>query len=102
MRPDKPGYWWWEDHKGRSVIADFDKDMIWRNAFCNCSIDDLEHEATFIKWLGPAHPPKKVKRYAMDTTRRDQMFEIASGAYVQFDDIKEYLLGYEYEKESDD
>jgi hypothetical protein len=99
VRPNKSGHWWYE-RKDReepdiwSVLREKPEDVAWK-AF------DFENHPNFKRWIGPAHPPKKVKQYAMDTTRKE-MFEIANGAYVEFDDVKEYLLGYEDEKESED
>jgi NTP pyrophosphatase (non-canonical NTP hydrolase) len=57
MRPNKPGYWWWEDDNGMFHVAEFDKDMETFEYNCYMTIEEFEDEFSFRKWIGPAHPP---------------------------------------------
>lgn len=115
MRPNKPGLYWWLNNKEKFEIAvvyvdedeldpvDYLGDMVSR-----MSVRELEKTTRFKRWVGQAHPPKKVDRYRVFTEeiigrnywgdhysnghrigyRRDN-----TGTWVRYDDVKEYLLG---------
>jgi hypothetical protein len=59
-RPDKPGCYWWEDDCGRYHVAEFDEEMKTLDS-CDTgfvSPEKFEDSVCFIRWVGPAHPPK--------------------------------------------
>jgi hypothetical protein len=89
MRPDKPGLYWWEDDIGCCHVIEFVNGM--KSLHFRNSVDEIERSIFFKRWIGQAHPPKIVDRYAMDITR-GEMFKIATGAYVEYVDVKEFLL----------
>ena len=95
MRPDKPGYWWYKAYDGTEKIADisdgYSSELCVIKNHRPVRVSVFECSSDFGKWVGPAHPPKRVDRYAMDITR-GEMFRIATGAYVEYVDVKEYLL----------
>jgi hypothetical protein len=107
MRPDKPGYWWYKRCGaflepidcvrvialgGVLYVSEYDEQV---------TIQQFEERRyiRFVKWLGQAHPPKKVDRYTMETvygsggpTTESAMEKCCSGAWVRYNDVKEYLL----------
>lgn len=120
MRPDKPGHYWWLNNKGKFEIAvvyvdedesdpaNYLSDMVSR-----MSIRELEKTTRFKRWLGQAHPPKKVDRHRVfseEITGRSYWGDRYSnghrvsyrkdnkGTWVRYDDVKEYLLGDENEE----
>lgn len=108
-RPDKPGCYWWEDDCSRYHVVEFDEDM---EAFETGDYGDygytnpeeIENFPCFFRWVGPAHPPKKVRRIKVDVYREllsgyrhtvDVYYGIKEddhGDLVKYDDVKEYLL----------
>jgi hypothetical protein len=103
MRPDKPGYWWYKTSDGKERIADiasgfsFELCVIVYQRPVRVSVFECSFE--FGEWLSPAHPPKNVDRYIMDTvsdggglTNEIQMEKYQTGNWVRYDDVKEYLL----------
>jgi hypothetical protein len=100
-RPDKPGCYWWEDDCGRYHVAEFDEEMKTLDS-CDTgfiSPEKFEESVCFIRWVSPAHPPKKVDRYIMDTvsdggglTTESAMEKYQTGDWVRYEDVKEYLL----------
>jgi hypothetical protein len=101
MRPNKPGCWWWEDDNGMFHVAEFDKAMETLEDDCYMTIEEFEDEIPFRKWIGQAHPPKKVNRYDMDVmmVKRynmdviyGEMFMREEGKYVEYDDVKEFIV----------
>ena len=60
LKPNKPGYYWWEDKKGESHIVYFMYNMIniLFDAMSNCTVEKFETRFIFKRWLGPAYPPK--------------------------------------------
>ena len=101
MRPDKPGCWWWEDDDGMPHVAEFDKFMETYEDHCSMTPEEFEDEIPFKQWLGPAHPPKKVKRYNLEQeygsggpTNDHYMAEghrRSPGDWVRYEDIEEFL-----------
>jgi len=95
MRPDRPRYWWYETKNREAKIADissgFSSKLCVVQNHKPIRLSVFECSSDFGEWLGPACPPKRVDRYAMDITR-GEMFRIATGAYVEYVDVKEYLL----------
>jgi hypothetical protein len=62
-RPDKPGLYWWEDHKGCFHVAEFDDDMETIDTIsCDwleyVNPEEFEESHCFVRWLCQAHPPK--------------------------------------------
>lgn len=95
MRPNKPGCWWWEDDCGCKHVAEFDSDMetlgYSSDGWHWQSLEDFEADILFGRWLGPAHPPRKVLRYSIGNSIA-QLEPYAKGEYVEYSDVKEYLL----------
>lgn len=89
MRPDKKGLWLFKTAQDELRAINIDENL---TTTLGDSIEQFESIFEGFEWLGQAHPPKSVSRYAMDVTK-GEMFEIAKGAYVEYDDIKEFLIG---------
>lgn len=92
MRPDKSGYWWWEDSKGNHNIDAFDDDLETMNCDETGYIGPKEFEELpeFKRWLGQAHPPKKVDVHSVGSV--DHNLIRTSWRMIKEDDVKEYLL----------
>lgn len=95
-RPDKPGCcWWWVNSKGESVIALICDGVlpgvghVLVDDFSGYELEELENMAYFDRWLGKAHPPKKVQRFDFYTGKVDRA---RYGMWVLFEDVKEFLL----------
>jgi hypothetical protein len=95
MRPDKPGLYWWEDDCGRYHVAEFDEEMETLDS-CDTgfvSPEKFENSACFIRWVGTAHPPKKVDRYQAGMFPMDLPIKPHErGPLVLYVDVKEFLL----------
>jgi hypothetical protein len=92
MRPNKPGHWWYKTNDGKHVIQYVDFD-IEQKLLCYpqlCAISAIENAPWFFRWIGPAHPPKKVKSFEC---RHGRTTYCDSRKAVLLDDVKEYLLG---------
>jgi hypothetical protein len=87
-RPDKPGYWWWETKQGQSHVVNFRYTDKAKNF--DEYVSNFEKGHTFGRWLGPAHPPKRVMRYAFNED--DCVMEGGFDWYVNYDDFKEFIL----------
>ena len=104
MRPDKPGCWWWEDSNGRFHVIEFDSDM---EAFEYRGTEDedfvspskFEREDDFKRWLGPAHPPKKVKVYYENLVVGGCWDAQDKYKIVMYGDVEEFLIGDDNETE---
>ena len=102
-RPDRPGYWWWEDYWGMFHVAEFDVEMetYHNNDFLN--VEEIENLSSFSRWVGPAHPPKKVKVYVgsfiIDGSADGLSYETEQKRLVMLDDVEEFLIGVEDENE---
>jgi hypothetical protein len=100
-RPDKPGCYWWEDDCGRYHAAEFDEEMETLDS-CDTgfvSLEKFENSACFIRWVGPARPPKKVDRYNYEAeygcfgaTQNNEMVIRQNGTWIRYKDVKEFLL----------
>jgi hypothetical protein len=107
MRPDRPGNWWWEDDDGMFHVAEFDKFMEVLEDDCSMTPEKFEDEIPFKRWIGTAHPPKKVKRYNLTReygsggpTNNQYMAEgnrYSPGEWVRYEDVKEFLINIEAE-----
>lgn len=89
-RPDKPGYWWWEDDRGMFRVAEVDSDMGTLKANCFWAVERFEELPVFIRWIGPACPPKKIEAYSCGGD--GVMRKSVSGKWIDRDDVKEYML----------
>lgn len=90
MRPDKPGWWWYLRSLAPCeavVEIDCDMDVFYEGGLEY--IEDFEGDVTFKRWLGQAHPPKEVQRYAFNED--DCFMEGDCEWYVDYEDVKEYL-----------
>ena len=99
-RPDKPGYWWWKDYCGMFHVVEFNVEMETYHNNYSWNVEEVENFQIFSRWLGPAHPPKKVKRYNL--TQEYGMAEgyrRSPGDWVRYDDIEEFLIGDDDETE---
>lgn len=86
-RPDKPGWWWWEDVYGDANASKFEhlytvKDTVW-------SINEFEGEEKFRKWLGQAHPPKRLRLLSRVDVIKDHEY---TGLYARRADVEEFIL----------
>jgi hypothetical protein len=91
MRPDKPGYWWYKLNSTTHAVV-----YIRHCLAGGLMAEDrgrvvplVEFEEGVDEWIGPAHPPKKVKSFEClhgRTTYCD------TRKAVLLDDVKEYLL----------
>lgn len=102
-RPDKPGVYLWETDDGELRSADFGKNMRslsmtkWRGYVYNCTPSEFEEsQCAFSKWLGQAHPPKKIKIYSVNMMTKDAASTYRTRAITRkmaaYEDIKEFLL----------
>lgn len=112
-RPDKPGPW---------LFQAKDEDIPWcvqilktgQLVFPGFSVrfkcaSEFERSNMFIRWLGPAHQPKKVQRYNLEReyvsggpTSNQYMSKsnrYSPGQWVRYDDVKEFLIGEDDERE---
>jgi hypothetical protein len=96
-RPDKPGYWWYQ--RATASLEPMDCVKVIKSARILyvyshgelVAIQQFEERRyiRFIRWIGQANPPKKVKSFECRhgrTTYCDTMKP------VLLDDVKEYLL----------
>jgi hypothetical protein len=96
IRPDKPGPWLIEA-KGEStpwcVQISPDMRVLLPGFSMPYRIEEFENRVVwFVKWLGPAHPPKKVG-YSVGMLPMDlQIKPHERGPLVLYDAVKEYLL----------
>jgi hypothetical protein len=93
-RPNKPGLYWWEDHNGCFHVAEFNDDMETIDTVsCDwmeyVNPEEFEDSVCFIRWVSPAHPPKKVKSFEC---RHRRTTYCDTRKAVLLDDVKEYLL----------
>lgn len=107
MRPDKPGYWWWEDRNGDNRIAEFG---FYRGNNLTTEAEDCwfisperfeEHmKGDFKRWIGQAHPPKHFNTMEivppLTSGGCNYRFPVR---VVRFDDVKEFLIGGDDETE---
>jgi hypothetical protein len=91
MRPDKPGWWWFENTATADVfpleITEESGSLIVKEIAFDCPrLTEFEVFAGitggYAKWIGPAHPPQRVPVY---------WFE--SDNFVRLRDVQKYLLG---------
>jgi hypothetical protein len=95
MRPNKPGHYWWEDHKECLHVAEFDDDLETYDCLEFVKPEKFEESPYFKRWLGQAHPPKKVQRYELTYSGlecSDEYDGVNDGDWVEYKDVKEYLL----------
>jgi hypothetical protein len=102
-RPNKPGPWLIEA-KGEPtpwcVQISSDMRVLLPGFSMHYRIEEFENRVVwFIKWLGPAYPPKRVDRYIMNTicdsggfTNEVEMEKYQTGNWIRYEDVKEYLL----------
>jgi len=81
-RPYKPGYWWWEDDRGMFRAAEMDDDMGTIKVNCFWTVNRFEELPVFVRWIGPACPPKKIEAYSCGV----------GGKWIERNDVKEYML----------
>lgn len=109
MRPDKPGCWFFENTDSRvfpvivvekpcNLGSGIALNVVFRMRYFY--LEAFENLAGFERWIGQAHPPKKVDRYTMETvygsggpTTESAMEKRQNGKMVNYDDVKEYLIG---------
>ena len=101
MKPDKPGFWWWEDTNGRFHVIAFDDhmetpDVMFLHGYSGfVDPEQLEKSPNFLRWVGLAHPPKRLRRY-YPTTERYAVETVASmtphprGGWVRYTDVSMY------------
>ena len=106
MRPEKSGPWLFEPAEGLVVNCVYitkagrvlmpGSPVLW-------TIESFEQDSSvFVRWLGPANPPKKVKRYNLTQeygsggpTNDHYMAEghrRSPGEWVRYDDVEEFLI----------
>lgn len=94
MRPDKPGYWWYEtnepdgSHLNPWVIRIRDEhDIVGEIRY-------IEECLSVSRWLGPVVPPKKIQRYEIGLWDDDigQLMKSDSGDVVLYEDVEKYDL----------
>lgn len=99
MRPDRPGNFWYADIYGQYQTVRFYDDMCTPVCvggyfeFEYYDPSEFEQLDDFEKWLGQAHPPKKVDRYTVGILPMDlQIKPHERGPLVLYEDVKEFLL----------
>lgn len=92
MRPDKPGSYWWEDVSGKPHVLEVfhDGSALSHAGDGYDNVFEFELHPIFEKWLGPAHPPKKVRRGIME---QGVFRDVKKGICVLYDDVEEFLIG---------
>lgn len=102
MRPDKPGPWLFDAvdsgtpwcvqvlASGELVFPGFSV------RFKNPA--EFERANMFVRWLGPAVPPKPLTRYSLTDEPDSEMVASECGELVKYSDVAEYdLLKHEEE-----
>jgi hypothetical protein len=98
MRPNKPGPWLFEPAKGLVVNCAYitkSGRVLMAGSPVLWTVESFEKDSSvFVRWIGPAHPPKKVnrKRLSVDDIMTLYIIDDPEGRLVFYNDVKEFLI----------